>query len=33
MKFPVSETNPTKVYGLPKTVATEVRSHPTQTFP
>lgn len=26
MEFPVSNTNPTEVYGLPKTVETEVRA-------
>ena len=33
MKFPVSDTNPTTVYGLPKTVETEVRSRPTRRPP
>ena len=27
MEFPVSDTNPMTVYGLPKTVETEVRLH------
>jgi hypothetical protein len=30
MKFPVTDTNPMKVFGLPKTIATEVRSHHTR---
>lgn len=33
MEFPVSDTNPTKVYGLPKNIATEVRAHHTVNAP
>ena len=34
MEFPVSNTNPTEVYGLPKTVETEVRARiPRLPFP
>ena len=33
MQFPVSDTSPTKVFGLPKNIATEVRAHSILTLP